>query len=96
MIAKVKRMDYRAYSQILVNRILSLCKSRNITIYKLSEMSGVSSSTLDNLVNRKTFNPKIVTLHKIAIAFGMTPAEFLDFKEFSEYSFEDETGEDES
>jgi transcriptional regulator with XRE-family HTH domain len=88
-------MDYRPYSQIIVNRILSLCKNRGITINKLSVMSGISSSTLDNLVNRKTFNPRIATLHKIAIAFGMTPAEFLDFKEFNDYSFDEEADDDE-
>lgn len=53
------------YSEIIVNRILSLCKQRDISIYQLSIMSGVSHSTIDNLVNRKTYNPKIKTLHKI-------------------------------
>lgn len=78
------------YSQIIVNRILSLCKSRKISINKLAEMSDVSQSTLDNLVNGKTFNPKIRTLHKIAIAFNMTVSDFLNFKELNEYSFEED------
>ena len=39
------------YSEIIVNRILSLCKQRDISIYQLSIMSGVSHSTIDNLVN---------------------------------------------
>ena len=46
------------YSEIIVNRILSLCKQRDISIYQLSIMSGVSHSTIDNLVNRKTYNRK--------------------------------------
>ena len=54
------------YAQILVDRILSLCRAKGITINKLSEMSGVSQSTLDNLVNGRTFNPRIRTLHRIA------------------------------
>ena len=78
------------YSQILVNRILTLCKQREMSIYQLSIMSDVSHSTLDNFINRKTFNPKIKTLHKIASAFSMTVAEFLDFPELNEYSFADE------
>ncbi|WP_264464826.1 MULTISPECIES: helix-turn-helix domain-containing protein [Eubacteriales] len=77
------------YAQILVNRILSLCKSRGISINKLSEMSGVSQSTLDNLVNGKTFNPRISTLHRIALAFSMTISEFLNFQELNDFSFED-------
>ena len=54
------------YSQIIVKRILELCRQRDFTIYQLSAMSGISYSTLDNLINHKTFNPKIKTLHKIA------------------------------
>ena len=81
------------YSKILINRILQLCKSRGMTLYQLSKMSGVSHSTLDNFINRKTFNPRIKTLHKIATAFNMTVAEFLDFDELNSYSLDDE-GED--
>lgn len=77
------------YSEILVNRILSLCKSRGITIYQLAIMSGISHSTLDNIVNRHTFNPRVQTLHKIALAFGMTLSEFTDFRELNDYSFDE-------
>lgn len=88
-------MNQRTYAQILINRIQSLCNQRGITINKLANMSGITTSTIDSLMNGKVFNPRIQTLHKIAIAFGMTPEEFLDFKEFSEFSFEDETDENE-
>ena len=37
------------YSEILINRILSLCQKRRITIYQLARMSGVSHSTIDNI-----------------------------------------------
>ncbi|OUO66164.1 MULTISPECIES: helix-turn-helix domain-containing protein [Eubacteriales] len=60
-----------------------------LSINILSEMSGVSQSTLDNLVNGKTFNPRIRTLHRIALAFSMTVAEFLDFQTLNDYSFEE-------
>lgn len=81
-------LDYE-YAHILVDRILSLCKSKGLSINKLSEMSGVSQSTLDNLINGKTFNPRIRTLHRIALAFSMTVSEFLDYQSLNEYSFED-------
>lgn len=79
------------YSELLIKRILSLCQERGITIYQLSKMSGVSHSTLDNFINRNTFNPRIKTLHKIATAFSLTVAEFLDFNELNDYSFDDES-----
>ena len=90
MTARVSEMN-DAYSQIIVNRITALCRSRGISVNRLAEMSGVSESTLDNLINRKTFNPKIKTLHKVAIAFNMTLAEFLDFPALNDYSFEDQS-----
>ena len=56
-------------------------------------MSGVRYSTLDNLINRKTFNPKIKTLHKIASAFSLTLSEFFDDPELENFSF-DESNEE--
>ena len=80
---------YDEYSEILVQRVLSLCRQRGIMIYQLASMSGVRYSTLENFVNRKTFNPKVKTLQKIANGFSMTLAEFLDFPELNGYSLED-------
>lgn len=81
------------YSEIYVKRIRQLCQKRGIAINKLSSMSNVKQSTLDNIVRGLTKNPRIKTLHKIALAFNMTVAEFLDFKELNDYSFEDDDEE---
>lgn len=82
------------YSEIYVKRIKSLCKQRGIAINKLATMSGVNQSTLDNIVRGITKNPRAKTLHKVAIAFNMTLAEFLDFDELNDYSFEDDNDEE--
>ena len=79
------------YSEIYVNRIRKLCKERRIAINKLAVMSDVKQSTLDNIVRGLTKNPRVKTLHKIALAFNMTLAEFLDFKELNDYSFDDDS-----
>lgn len=81
------------YDQLYVMRIRSLCKKRGISINRLAAMSDVKQSTLDNIVRGITKNPRVKTLHKIAIAFGMTLAEFLDFEELNEYSFDDDPEE---
>lgn len=81
------------YADIYVKRIRDLCKQRDLTINKLACMSDVKQSTLDNIVRGITRNPRVKTLHKIAIAFNMTLAEFLDFAELNEYSFEDKEDE---
>ena len=77
------------YSDIYVKRIRKLCKKRGIAINKLAVMSDVKQSTLDNIVRGLTKNPGVKTLHKIALAFNMTLAEFLDFDELNDYSFDD-------
>ena len=81
---------YQIYSRLLVERIRSLCQRRGLSINKLAEMSDIGQSTIDNLMNGHTMNPGVRTLHKIALAFSMTLAEFLDFKELNEFSFDDE------
>ena len=81
------------YSEIYVKRIRSLCKERGIAINKLATMSDVKQSTLDNIVRGLTKNPRVKTLHKIAIAFNMTLSEFLDFKDLNDYSFDDDEEE---
>lgn len=78
------------YAEIYVNRIRALCRERKIAINKLATMSDVKQSTLDNIVRGLTKNPRVKTLHKIAIAFNMTLSEFLDFEDLNDYSFEDD------
>ena len=77
------------YYELFVSRIKELCNKRGISINKLAIMSGVKQSTLDNIMRGNTKNPRIKTLHKIALAFGMTPSEFLDYKELNNYTFDD-------
>ena len=78
-------------SSLVVDRIYSLCHQQGISVNKLAQMSGVSQSTLDNIMNRRSFNPTIKTLVRVANAFGLTVAEFLDFPALNDYSFEDDT-----
>ena len=78
------------YSNLYVQRIRGLCENRGISINALARMADMKQSTLDNIVRGITKNPGVLTLHKIALAFGMTLAEFLDFKELNDYSFADE------
>ncbi len=82
------------YAGLYVHRIRSLCRQRGISINKLAVMSGVKQSTLDNIVRGLTKNPRVMTLHKLALAFNMTLAEFLDFPALNEYEFDREAEDD--
>ena len=66
------------YSRVIAARIRELCYKRNISVNRLAEMSGRRQSTLSNIMHGESQNPRIKTLHKIALAFGMTLAELLD------------------
>ena len=82
------------YHQIIANRITSLCRERGISINKLATMSNQNQSTIDNIIRGVSKNPRIQTLHKIALTFSMTLAEFLDFPELNDVSFDDDTPDD--
>lgn len=78
------------YSDAIIKRLTELCTERNITINKLATLSGITQSTVDNLMRGKTQNPKLKTLHKLAIGLDMTVSELLDFPEMNETAFDDE------
>ncbi|WP_261291566.1 helix-turn-helix domain-containing protein [Paraclostridium sordellii] len=63
-------------------------KEINITINKLSALSGMIQSTVENLMKSKTRNLKLKILHKIAIYLGMTDSKLLDFSEMNETDFD--------
>lgn len=78
------------YSDVIILRLKNLCNERNITINKLATLSGITQSTVENIVSGKTKNPKLKTLHKLAIGLNMTVSELLDFPEMNETIFDDE------
>lgn len=77
------------YADLYAQRIRALCAARHISINKLAQMADVKQSTLDNIMQGHTRNPGVRTMHKIALAFGMTLSDFLDFDTLNEFSFED-------
>ena len=82
------------YSEIIIKRITALCKERQIAFNKLATMCGLNQSTIDNIVRGITKDPRITTLHHIALGLNMNLAEFLDFKDLNEYSFDDDNLQD--
>lgn len=78
------------YSDVIIKRLNELCTERGITINKLATLSGITQSTLDNIIKGTTKNPKLKTLHKLAIGLDLTVSELLDFPEMNETVFEDE------
>lgn len=78
------------YSDVIIKRLTDLCAERKITINKLATLSGITQSTVENLMKGKTKNPKLKTLHKLAIGLNMSVSTLLDFPEMNETVFDDE------
>lgn len=63
-------------------RILNLCKERNISVNRLCTMSGVTQSTLNNLVSGRNNSVTITTLKKLCDGLDISIVEFFDSEEF--------------
>lgn len=68
----------------LALRIKELLKEKNMTRYKLAMNSGVSHSTLKNIMHETVNDNKLSTTILIANGFGMTVSEFLNSPLFYE------------
>jgi len=64
------------------NRILCLCEEKRITINKLATESGVSPSTLKNILYGKSQNPGVVTIKMLCDGLGISLTEFFSADEF--------------
>lgn len=69
---------------LIKNRILQLCKERNITISKLATISAVSPSSIKSIFYGKSMNPKILTIKKLCDGLDITLGEFFSTPEFDE------------
>lgn len=65
-------------------RIRELLKIKNITLYRLAMNSGVTHSTLKNIMHETINDNKLSTIIQIAGGFDMTISEFLDSPLFNE------------
>ncbi len=68
----------------LVLRINELLKEKNITRYKLAMESGVSHSTLKNIMHETVKDNLLSTTILLASGFDMTVSQFLDSPLFNE------------
>ena len=63
-------------------RILQLCEERAISVNMLCTMSGVTQSTVNNLVNGRNNSITVATLKKLCDGFEITLGEFFSTPEF--------------
>lgn len=62
----------------VAKRILQLCEERNIAINALATVSGVSPSTIYNMLNEKSMNPGVVSIKKLCDGLEISIRDFFD------------------
>ena len=65
-------------------RILELCAERDMTINKLSTISGITQSTVNNIVGGRNNSTTVSTIQKLCDGLGITIIEFFDNDRFKE------------
>lgn len=58
------------------DRIIELCRERDISVNKLSSMSGVTQSTVNNIVSGRNNSTTVSTVKKLCDGLGITIEEF--------------------
>ncbi|MBO5048846.1 MAG: helix-turn-helix transcriptional regulator [Oscillospiraceae bacterium] len=65
-------------------RIIQLCQERDISINKLSSISGVTQSTVNNIVSGRNNSATVSTIKKLCDGLGITIDEFFHSNLFAE------------
>lgn len=63
-------------SDAVSDRVLELCKENGITVNKLSTVSGVTQSTVNDIVNHRSKNIGIVTIKKLCDGLNISITDF--------------------
>lgn len=64
-------------------RILELCEQRGLSINKLCTISGVTQSTVNNIISGRNNSTTISTIKKLCDGLGITIPEFFDSDHFN-------------
>ena len=69
-------------TQATAERFIELCAEKGITVNKLATISGVTQSTVSDIVNMKSKNIGIVTIKKLCDGLDISISDFFDTDRF--------------
>lgn len=75
-------------SEAVARKIKKLCAEHNLSINKLSIMSGLTQSTLQSIMSGKSHNPTVLTIARICDSLNIELNEFFDDKLFKNLDIE--------
>lgn len=65
-------------------RILNLCDEHRLSINKLCTMSGVTQSTVNNIISGRNISATVSTIKKLCDGLGITISDFFNAEIFRE------------
>jgi transcriptional regulator with XRE-family HTH domain len=68
--------------EALSQRILFLCRERDLSVNKLCTLSGVTQSTVNNLLSGRNTSATVSTIKKLCDGLEITLGEFFSTPEF--------------
>ena len=77
-------------SEAIQQRIINLCKEKNITLNKLATNSGLPDSTVFSIFYGKSKSPTLATILHICEGLDIELADFFEDSLFHDVQFEDE------
>ena len=63
-------------------RILELCRTNNISVNKLCDMSGVTQSTVNNIISGRNRSATVSTVKKLCDGLGISIEDFFNSELF--------------
>lgn len=83
---ELRRIDY--VSKAVGKRILNLCAENDYTVNHLSEISGITQSTVSDIVTGKSKNIGLITIKKLCEGLNITLEDFFTdplFRKYTDY-----------
>jgi len=75
-------------SSVVSKKLISICNDRNISINKLATMSCLTQSTVQNIIEEKSKNPKLLTIARICDGLGIELKDFFNDELFKDIDLE--------
>lgn len=76
-------------SEAMSKKLLKICEERDISINKLATICLLTQSTVQNIIECNSSNPKLLTIVRICDGLGITLEEFFSDELFKNIDRED-------
>ena len=76
-------------SEVMSKKLLKICEERDISINKLATICLLTQSTVQNIIECNSVNPKLLTIVRICDGLGITLKDFFSDDLFTNIDRED-------